>query len=106
MLRCVIRGHAPLALSHLNSAPENKSPIAGLILLCLRVIDFEQDPSDSPTCKTPSEEEQFLCNEALRTGDFDTMSDREWIALCEQAASKRRRAARTSACDDPTTAGP
>ncbi len=46
--------------------------------------------STSPAKRTPREEEQFLCNEALRTGAFDSISDSEWIAMCERAASKDR----------------
>ncbi len=44
----------------------------------------------SPAKRTPREEEQFLCNEALRTGAFDSISDSEWILMCERAASKGR----------------
>jgi hypothetical protein len=40
--------------------------------------------------RSPREEEQFLCNEALRTGAYDTLSDNEWVALCERTAIGRR----------------
>lgn len=36
--------------------------------------------------RAPVEEEQFLCNEAIRTGAFDAISDSEWVALCERTA--------------------
>ena len=35
-------------------------------------------------------EEQILCHEALESTAFDTISDDQWVALCEQAASKGR----------------
>ena len=40
---------------------------------------------------TPIDEEQFLCNEALRTGVFDRISERDWVTLCEKAYIKGRR---------------
>ena len=43
--------------------------------------------------KSSVEGEQDLCNEAIQSGDFDTMTDSEWVALCEQAAGKRRETA-------------
>jgi len=33
-----------------------------------------------------SRREQALCMHALETGDFDNMTDAEWLALCEQIA--------------------
>ena len=57
------------------------------------MISSDQKSAHSPARKTPLEKEQFLCNEALRTGDFDAISDNEWVALCERAASKGRLAA-------------
>jgi hypothetical protein len=38
-------------------------------------------------------EEQILCNEALESSAFDSISDDQWVALCEQAASKGRHTA-------------
>ena len=35
-------------------------------------------------------EEQILCNSALESSDFDTITDDQWVAMCEQAASKGR----------------
>ena len=57
------------------------------------MISSEQESSRSHARKTRLEEEQFLCNEALRTGDFDAISDSEWVALCERVGSKGRSAA-------------
>lgn len=54
------------------------------------VINSDQEHSDSSARRTPLEEEQLLCNEALRTGDFDAISDSDWVAMCERAASKER----------------
>ena len=53
-------------------------------------MSSDQVSSGSSARKTRVEEEQFLCNEALRTGDFDAISDSEWVALCERVASKGR----------------
>mgnify|MGYP006969385184 CR=1 FL=1 len=30
--------------------------------------------------------EQELCLDAIESGDYDSMSDKEWIELCERAA--------------------
>ena len=49
-----------------------------------------KDHSDSSARRTPLEEEQFLCNEALQSGDFDAISDSDWVAMCERAAGKER----------------
>ena len=36
------------------------------------------------------EEEQALCIEALKSGDYDTIADAAWIELCEEAAARSR----------------
>jgi hypothetical protein len=36
--------------------------------------------------------EQHLCLEALESADFDSMSDHEWVALCENVADSARSA--------------
>jgi len=54
------------------------------------MLSSDEEITTSPARRTPREEEQFLCNEALRTGDFDSISDSEWVALCERVASKGR----------------
>ena len=59
------------------------------MLECL-VISSDQESSRPSARKTRVEEEQLLCNEALRTGDFDAISDNEWVALCERVANKGR----------------
>jgi hypothetical protein len=53
--------------------------------------------------------EQALCMEALLSGDFDSLSDQEWIALCEQIAhdAEKAKAAADAAesaelCPSPT----
>ena len=30
--------------------------------------------------------EQAFCMSALETGDYDAMSDKEWVSLCEEVA--------------------
>jgi hypothetical protein len=35
-------------------------------------------------------EEQRLCNDALASHKFDTISDEAWVALCEQVALEAR----------------
>ena len=35
----------------------------------------------------PIQAEQELCNAALESGSFDTMSDAEWVELCRRAAA-------------------
>ena len=37
-----------------------------------------------------AQEEQDLCNEAVDSGKYDELSDAEWIALCEQIATRSR----------------
>lgn len=68
--------------------------------------DQESNSTDSPTRRTPIEEEQLLCNEALRTDAFDAISDNEWVALCERVALRGRLAAKDDALSDssPDTA--
>ena len=34
--------------------------------------------------------EQALCNQALESGSFDTMSDAEWVEMCRRAAAGER----------------
>jgi hypothetical protein len=36
------------------------------------------------TTSEATRREQELCAQALDTGDFDDMSDAEWVALCEK----------------------
>tara|TARA_R110001592_G_scaffold23807_1_gene92855 strand:- start:1479 stop:1688 length:210 start_codon:yes stop_codon:yes gene_type:complete len=64
------------------------------------MIHSQPASSLSPASRSPREEEQFLCNEALRTGDFDAISDSEWIALCERAAGKVRHVPKDSELDE------
>jgi hypothetical protein len=54
------------------------------------VITSDIDSARPSTRRTPLEEEQSLCNEALLTDNFDEMSDKEWIALCERRGDKGR----------------
>jgi len=42
----------------------------------------------APTRRIVLNDEQILCNEALASGQFDTISDDEWVALCEKVAAK------------------
>ncbi len=44
-------------------------------------------------------DEQILCNEALASGQFDTISDDEWVALCEKVAAKSGKPAEVPADD-------
>ena len=69
-------------------------------MLQYRMISSDEELSTSPSRRTPREEEQYLCNEALRTGDFDSISDSEWIALCERVASKGRSLSPEEALDN------
>ena len=73
-----------------------------LTLVCytLRVIKSDQEHSDSSSPRSPLEEEQFLCNEALRSGDFDAISDSDWVAMCERAANKERLEAKRASQGD------
>ena len=56
------------------------------------MITSEERSSSTPI--TPLEREQQLCNEALRSGDFDAITDSEWLALCESEADKARATAK------------
>lgn len=38
--------------------------------------------------RTALEEEQHFCIEALETGEFDKVSDKVWIDLCQKAATR------------------
>ncbi|GMW03374.1 MAG: hypothetical protein AMXMBFR84_45080 [Candidatus Hydrogenedentota bacterium] len=56
----------------------------------------ENESESSRRRRSSIEEEQSLCNEALESGDLDELSDAAWIALCEKAAAKSRKAAPVS----------
>lgn len=56
------------------------------------MIDPDRTLSNPPSRKTAIEEEQLLCNEALRTRDYDNYSEQEWQVLCEKAHQKGRAA--------------
>jgi hypothetical protein len=34
--------------------------------------------------------EQALCNEAIESGEYDSISDEDWILLCERIAAETR----------------
>lgn len=36
-----------------------------------------------------SSHEQELCNAALLSGQYDNMTDEEWVAMCERIAHKK-----------------
>ncbi len=38
-------------------------------------------------------DEQNFCLEAMESGEYDTMSDKEWVAICERVAAGARRTA-------------
>ena len=42
------------------------------------------------------EEEQVLCEEALKSGDYDLITDAAWVRLCEEAVSRGRASSRSS----------
>ncbi len=37
-----------------------------------------------------SRREQALCVDAVASGNFDTMTDTEWVAMCERVAREER----------------
>ncbi len=41
---------------------------------------------------TSLREEQDFCRRALESDAYDSMSDKEWVALCEQVATEARQA--------------
>jgi len=36
--------------------------------------------------------EQELCIDAMSSGEFDDLSDQEWVALCERVAQQQKQA--------------
>ncbi len=56
------------------------------------MINPETESAKSQNRRNALNEEQILCNAALESSEFDTISDDEWVALCEKAASKTRTA--------------
>lgn len=60
------------------------------------MLESAEGSSKSKTRVIPLNEEQLLCNEALETGEFDAISDSDWIAMCEQASARARTAAETT----------
>ena len=59
------------------------------------VIDPVKAPSKPPeTSQDTLSDEQRFCNDALASREFDTISDEQWVALCEQVALGARQASR------------
>jgi hypothetical protein len=48
------------------------------------------ESAKTQTRRIPLNEEQILCNAALESNQYDSISDDEWVALCEKVASKTR----------------
>ncbi len=84
------------------SPKQQSKNVISLTLVCYTapVIKSDQEHSGSSSPRTPLEEEQFLCNEALRSGDFDAISDSDWVAMCERAANRERLEAKRSSQGD------
>ena len=38
-------------------------------------------------------EEQTFCRQALESGAYNTMTDKEWVEVCERVATEARKAA-------------
>ena len=49
-------------------------------------------------------EEQAFCRRALESQAYDSMSDREWVFLCEQVATEARQAVERDAAAAPLAA--
>lgn len=52
------------------------------------MLSPEQIETTKATRRVQLNDEQLLCNEALASGQFDAISDDEWVALCEKVAAK------------------
>ena len=50
--------------------------------------------------------EQILCDKALESSAYDSMSDRDWVALCEQVATEARQAMKRDDTAAPLEAKP
>ena len=57
--------------------------------------DHDEDVASTRRRKTGREEELCLCDEALKSGKYDQISDAAWIILCEEAAAKGRKSSQT-----------
>lgn len=57
------------------------------------MLSPEQIETSKATRRISINDEQILCNEALASGQFDSISDDEWVALCEKVAAKAGKAA-------------
>jgi hypothetical protein len=55
------------------------------------MINSDLHPS---TTKSPIQEEQDLCNDALLSGNYDAISEGEWMLLCEKAHNKGKKQAK------------
>lgn len=89
-----------MSLSPTQIPPKDEPSCGTRAVLQWGVTSSNQESAGSPERRTPREEEQFLCNEALRTGAFDAMSDNEWVAMCERAASVGRSATESGGLDE------
>lgn len=50
----------------------------------------ETETAKAQLRRIPLNEEQILCNAALESNEYDSISDDEWVAMCEKVASKSR----------------
>lgn len=50
-------------------------------------------PAEGRHSSASSQREQALCVEALESGEFDNLSDAEWVALCERISREEEESA-------------
>jgi hypothetical protein len=52
------------------------------------MLSPEQTTDKTLTRRNLLNDEQILCNQALTSGEYDEISDEEWVAMCEKVAAK------------------
>lgn len=55
------------------------------------MLNSKRDTQTVRTSKDSRDAEQLLCTKALNSTAYDSMTDKEWVALCEDVAGHARR---------------
>jgi hypothetical protein len=54
--------------------------------------DLEKESPNARRRREGHEEELALCNEAVKSGDYDLFTDKAWNRLCEEAVARGQEA--------------
>lgn len=55
--------------------------------------NHEKESASARSRRESHENELALCDEAVKSGDYDALTDRAWDRLCEEAAARGQNSA-------------